>query len=144
MHPTATHYEVLAVSSTASTASIRRAYLQRSLQWHPDRPSGSSSVMLFARASAAYEVLCDPARRKLYDATLRRVVTDVVALRDMQRDGEGGRSMKCRCGGAFEVGDGELEDGGGVVVVECDTCSLALRVVEGASLEIVARHAASR
>lgn len=144
MHPTATHYDVLALPPTASAASIRRAYLQRSLQWHPDRCSSTSSASQFARATTAYEVLSDAARRKRYDATLRRVVTDVVALGDMQSDEEGGRSMDCRCGGAFEVAQGEVEENGGVVVVECDTCSLALRVVQGASLEIVACHAASR
>ena len=65
-----THYELLAVDPRASTAEIRRAYRALAKKLHPDVNASSDSTKRFARIAAAYEVLCDPDKRRAYDRTL--------------------------------------------------------------------------
>lgn len=129
-HTTATHYQTLKLSSTSTFSEIRRAYLALSLQHHPDKPQGSH--LQFSRVQLAYEVLSNPNRRATYDALLRHVVTDVIPLEDMEREGKGQFYTECRCGGKFTV-EGGLDEG--AAVVGCDTCSLAIRVVSGGRVE---------
>lgn len=130
IHATDTHYQVLGLSPKSTPSEIRRAYLNLSLQHHPDKPQGSH--FHFSCVQLAYEVLRDPNRRVAYDALLRHVVTDVISLADMQREENGQFYTDCRCGGGFTV-EGELQEG--VAVVGCDTCSLAIRIVGKGRLE---------
>lgn len=61
-------YDVLGVGRDASPDEIKRAYRQAALKYHPDRNSEDSDAdEKFKEASAAYEVLSDPARRQRYD-----------------------------------------------------------------------------
>lgn len=130
IHATDTHYQVLKLSPASTFSEIRRAYLTLSLQYHPDKPRGSH--LHFSRIQLAYEVLRDSNRRATYDALLQHVVTDVISLEDMEREGSGQFYIDCRCGGGFTV-EGELQEG--AAVVGCDTCSLAIRVVGRGRLE---------
>jgi hypothetical protein len=64
-----THYEVLGVAVSATTAEIRAAYRAKARVWHPDRlRSGSTAEM--ARLNEAYHVLSDQGRRAVYDRAL--------------------------------------------------------------------------
>lgn len=71
-----THYELLRVNRSAEPKEIRRAYHQRSKEWHPDRfrfapNQGSFEGLLrkiFERINAAYRLLSDAEQRKAYDA----------------------------------------------------------------------------
>lgn len=61
-------YEVLGLDSTASAKDIKSAYYKLSLQFHPDKNSGSAeSVSKFREITEAYEVLGNPEKRKMYD-----------------------------------------------------------------------------
>lgn len=60
-------YQVLQVDKNASEEDIRRAYKKLAVQLHPDKNPGREED--FKRAAAAYEVLSDPERRRVYDAT---------------------------------------------------------------------------
>jgi hypothetical protein len=62
-----THYQLLGVLPTASTAEIRAAYLQLARRWHPD--AGGSADRMRA-LNAAWAVLGDTRRRDEYDAAL--------------------------------------------------------------------------
>jgi molecular chaperone DnaJ len=64
-----THYDRLGVSPDASTATIRDAYRRLARQHHPDARAGDADSM--SRINEAYRVLADPARRAVYDASLR-------------------------------------------------------------------------
>lgn len=63
-----THYETLGVSRKADLAEIKKAYRKLALQWHPDKHPGNKDVEeKFKHFTLAYEVLCDPDKRKGYD-----------------------------------------------------------------------------
>jgi DnaJ domain len=62
-----THYQLLGVLPTASTAEIRAAYLQLARRWHPD--AGGSAERMRA-LNAAWAVLGDTRRRDEYDVAL--------------------------------------------------------------------------
>mmetsp|Transcript_115804 Transcript_115804/g.328186 ORF Transcript_115804/g.328186 Transcript_115804/m.328186 type:complete len:557 (+) Transcript_115804:38-1708(+) len=62
------YYDQLGVSPAASQREIRRAYFQRSRQWHPDKTSQPKAKERFQMISEAYQVLSDLPRRRAYDA----------------------------------------------------------------------------
>lgn len=67
---TATHYEVLGVSQSATAKEIKQAYLQLCKVYHPDVAASSVDPdgSVFRRVQAAYETLSSPAKRAVYDA----------------------------------------------------------------------------
>jgi curved DNA-binding protein len=61
-------YDILAVSRTASQEEVKKAYRRMAKQYHPDvNPGNKQAEERFKEASAAFEVLSDEKRRKLYD-----------------------------------------------------------------------------
>lgn len=60
------HYEVLGVSPDASPEEIKKAYREKAKQVHPDKGGDQSD---FEPIVHAYDVLKNPERRQLYDAT---------------------------------------------------------------------------
>jgi len=63
----ADHYNVLGVGKSASSAEIKKAYFKAAQQHHPDHNKSTASKKIFAEASAAYDVLKDPEKRRQYD-----------------------------------------------------------------------------
>src|SRR3990167_8583811 len=62
------YYATLGVSLEASADEIKKAYLKKALECHPDRnPGDPKAESLFKRVSEAYEVLSDENRRRVYD-----------------------------------------------------------------------------
>lgn len=59
------YYEILGVDEDATREEIRSAYRRRAKECHPDRAEVGSEP--FRRVHQAYEVLSDPARRRVYD-----------------------------------------------------------------------------
>lgn len=61
-------YKVLGVSKSATQEQIKKAYRKLARKWHPDvNPGNKEAEQKFKEISAAYEVLGDEAKRKLYD-----------------------------------------------------------------------------
>src|SRR5438067_154303 len=61
-------YSVLGVSRNATAAEIKKTYKKLARKLHPDvNPGDKKSEQRFKEVSAAYEVLSDPDKRKLYD-----------------------------------------------------------------------------
>lgn len=64
------YYEILGVFRDASQEDIKRAYLDSAQRLHPDKNVAPGETELFLEIQLAYEVLSNPKRRNLYDATL--------------------------------------------------------------------------
>jgi curved DNA-binding protein len=63
------HYTVLGISEKATQTEIKKAYRAMAMKYHPDKNSGSKSAEdQFKKISSAYEILSDPAKRRIYDA----------------------------------------------------------------------------
>jgi molecular chaperone DnaJ len=69
MNGTGGHYRTLGVPPDATTEEIRAAYRALARRHHPDRSPHDAGAM--ARINEAYRVLGEPARRAVYDASLR-------------------------------------------------------------------------
>ncbi len=71
------YYSVLELSPTATSADIKKAWLEQVQVWHPDRFSRSSNLHRKAELrtqmiNQAYQTLSDPIARTRYDATTRK------------------------------------------------------------------------
>jgi curved DNA-binding protein len=61
-------YEILGVSRTATQDELKRAYRKLAKKYHPDvNPGNKPAEEKFKEVTAAFEVLSDQKRRKLYD-----------------------------------------------------------------------------
>ncbi len=62
------HYAALGVSRQASDEEVKKAYRKLVRQWHPDvNPGNREAEERFKQITAAFEVLSDAEKRKLYD-----------------------------------------------------------------------------
>ncbi len=64
------HYTTLGVFRDASPEEIKRAYFEAAQRLHPDKNVAAGETELFLEIQQAYEVLSNPKRKNLYDATL--------------------------------------------------------------------------
>ncbi len=64
------YYAILGVLRDSSPEEIRRAYYAAARRLHPDRNKLTGETEIFLEVQQAYEVLSNPKRRALYDATL--------------------------------------------------------------------------
>ncbi|MEX0790446.1 MAG: J domain-containing protein [Actinomycetota bacterium] len=75
---TSSHYERLGVPADSSPEQIRLAYLQKAREHHPDKGAGAPPSLMRQRETAmvainaAWFVLRDPGRRKVYDDQLQQ------------------------------------------------------------------------
>lgn len=62
------YYEILGVSKDAKPDDVKKAYRRLARKWHPDlNPGNREAEQRFKDASAAYECLSDPEKRKIFD-----------------------------------------------------------------------------
>lgn len=62
------YYEVLGVGRDASDEELKKAYRRCAMKYHPDRnPGDKEAEAAFKECKEAYEILSDPARRRVYD-----------------------------------------------------------------------------
>ena len=61
------YYELLGVSSDASSEDIKRAYKIQMKKWHPDINKDSEAVSMSMKINEAKDTLLDEVKRKEYD-----------------------------------------------------------------------------
>lgn len=61
-------YKILELSPDAGEADIKKAYRRLAVKYHPDKNQGDAAAAeKFKEISAAYDVLSDPEKKKIYD-----------------------------------------------------------------------------
>ena len=60
-------YRLLGVPRDAAEADIKKAYRKLAMEYHPDRNREAGAEEKFKEITEAYQVLCDPQKRALYD-----------------------------------------------------------------------------
>lgn len=87
-------YKLLGISRDATQKEIKKAYRQKSLEFHPDKNKEEGAAERFAEIARAYEVLSDEEKKQIYD-----------------RHGEEGlKQHEQRGGGGGGGGFGDFED----------------------------------
>lgn len=63
------YYRILGINRRATNEEVRKAYHKLALKWHPDRnlDNKEEAEAQFKDISEAYQILTDPAKRKIYD-----------------------------------------------------------------------------
>ena len=61
--------DVLGITSAASDKEIKRAFLLKAKQYHPDVNKSADAAKVFAQINEAYETLSDEKKRAFYDRT---------------------------------------------------------------------------
>jgi len=60
-------YKLLGISRRATVKEIKKAYRQKSLEFHPDKNKSEGAADKFSAIAHAYEVLSDESKREIYD-----------------------------------------------------------------------------
>ena len=62
------YYKILGVDKTIPQKDVKKAYLKRAKQFHPDlHPNDPKAKAKFQALNEAYEVINDPEKRRKYD-----------------------------------------------------------------------------
>lgn len=133
-------YQVLLVQNDCSRDELKRAYLRRSLDFHPDRfvdPNEKETMKIkFQLLNKIHELLSCQKTRKDYDRQLMKQqntsdktnLYDVVQLSQCQLI-DGAYVYQCRCSGSFIVPKTLfLSNQVSLVIVECDSCSISVKI----------------
>ena len=82
------YYEILGVSRDASQEDIKKSFRKLALKYHPDRNPDNveKSTERFKQIIAAYEVLGNEEKRRMYDQSLGEEVDSQGSTRDESED----------------------------------------------------------
>ncbi|KAL0364095.1 UNVERIFIED_CONTAM: DnaJsubfamily B member 4 [Sesamum angustifolium] len=63
------YYNILKVSRNATEEDLKKSYKRLAMKWHPDKNAVNTkeAEAKFKQISEAYDVLCDPQKRQIYD-----------------------------------------------------------------------------
>lgn len=134
-------YQVLGSDPDDDKAMIKERYQQLLLQHHPDKNGGQESKT-FHSIVQAWRILGASASRREYDAEQQcqkehsedAMIWKQIPLPDMEEEADQW-CEECRCGGDFILSKQELEEvttssdtDTSYILVNCDTCSLSIKI----------------
>ena len=70
-------YEILGVDQAATPEQIKKAYLKKAVQLHPDRNTGQDTAAEMVKVNVAYGLLSDPDKKRKYDVAGDKTLGDV-------------------------------------------------------------------
>lgn len=135
-------YDLFGVSIDSSQSDIKKAYLQLSLKYHPDKTCDSGKKdeykKKFQILSEVYRILSNDSSREDYDYGVKHsfgkisehIICDEVTLRDCEKDSDCYYYV-CRCSGKciLNLDSMDHSDEQGIFVINCDSCSNLIKVV---------------
>ena len=80
------YYQVLGVKYSATYDEIKRAYRRLAVLYHPDKNHDPGAESIFKNINEAYDVLGDPAKKRLYDLRMYAPFTEVAEDPPRHRD----------------------------------------------------------
>ena len=80
------YYQVLGVQYSAGYDEIKRAYRRLAVLYHPDKNPDPAAENIFKKINEAYDVLSDPAKKRVYDLRLQAPFAEVVEDRTRHKD----------------------------------------------------------
>ena len=127
------YYEVLGVSSAATSQELKNIFQQLVRQCHPDKTQLPDQTSRFLAISEAWKVLGNPELRKQYDAAWvqrciaqSQTVQDNVSIEEFDVGADGRWVFPCRCGAEYELNSQNVEFR--VDYLSCPSCSLCIAV----------------
>uniref|UniRef100_A0A6G1SDI2 DnaJ subfamily B member 8 n=1 Tax=Aceria tosichella TaxID=561515 RepID=A0A6G1SDI2_9ACAR len=144
------YYDVLRIPRDATKDEIKKAYLQRSLEWHPDKIEDPNNREIsgkkFQILTQIYQILSDSKKRQDYDAQFCHSQKtgssediesfaryDEIRLSDCNEQ-DGFFYYDCRCSGQFRLSRENLlsrtqsSNCQNVFIVDCDSCSNTIKI----------------
>lgn len=135
-------YDVLKVSNSSNEQEIKKAYLQRSLELHPDKihdwTKKEEAKSKFQILSDVYKILSNRELRSKYDQQIARTnytylnsgVFDELIL-SMCVEHNSHYSYNCRCSGLFILDKSQLNNPTqtSTYIVDCDSCSNSIKII---------------
>jgi diphthamide biosynthesis protein 4 len=131
--PNVDFYHLLGITYDAPLSTIKAAYHKALLASHPDKRSSSSTPPVhvdIALLKEAYTTLSNVSSRIAYDNIIRNTramahtgprPAQVISLEDFEEVEEGEWKHPCRCGGAYNVAEEDMD--AGRHLVGCESCS---------------------
>lgn len=134
-------YVALDVAHNSDQNAIKRAYLTKSLKFHPDRTNDPEKKddynKKFQAITKIYQILSDPITRAEYDRRYDTVayrqteprISEEISLRDCS-ESDTYFHYDCRCSGKFVLDRSHLRfNTNGAFIVDCDTCSNSIKIL---------------
>lgn len=135
-------YVALNVSHGSNHHEIKRAYLTKSLAFHPDRTNDPAKKeeynKKFQTITKIYQTLSDPSSRAEYDRRYDTVahqqtepqISEEVSLSDCS-ESVTYYTYDCRCSGGFVLDKKHLNNSStnSAFIVDCDTCSNSIKIL---------------
>lgn len=136
-------YQVLKIPFNSSQLEIKKAYLQRCLELHPDKINNEELKELYKKKFQTlveiYKILSDGKTKEIYDSQIVNTCAEQLAKSTVSEDvpiekcndDKSCYYYDCRCSGSFVLDKNNFNilNDIDIFIVDCDSCSNSIRIV---------------